>query len=70
VGVLGQPPRGVERRLLDHVRRIDAPAQAMVEPHRHHASQAIAVRSEQRVPGAVIALHRLVDELQRVVGMR
>ena len=45
-GVLGEPPRGIHERLLNHVRRVDAPLQPPVQSELDHPAESLAVRAK------------------------
>ena len=54
-----QSGRGFQIRLLDHVRRIDAPLQPAIEPQRNHAPQPVLVLCQQRSENLPVAPRRL-----------
>jgi hypothetical protein len=64
--MLGEPPRGVETGLLDHVRRVDPPLQPPIQVQGHHAEQAVPIPREQPLPGGLIPLRGSRDELVRL----
>ena len=56
--VLGPTLRGLEERLLDHVRGVDPAAQPLIQPQRDHPPQSVAMCRQELSPVGAIGPDR------------
>ena len=66
LAILGQPPAGLQHRVLDDVRGVDPPLEPAVEAQRDHAPQAVAMPGQQLAPRLLVTLERAVDQALRL----
>jgi hypothetical protein len=64
--VLWQPLERLGKRLLHHVRRVDACGNPRVQMHGHHAPQTGPMAGQQLLGGRAISAGDLLQELVRV----
>ena len=64
--VVGQPPGGIEVRLLEDVGGIDPPLEASIEPQGNHAAQPGAAAIEERLPRELVAPRGSLDQTSRL----
>ena len=69
LAVLRQPAGRIEARLLDDIRRVDAPLQPAVEAQGDHAPQPVAVPAQQLPERPLVAPHGLLDQPRRLASV-